>query len=285
MLNVRLASFILACVVGSFISHSLLSHALADDVPGQRTPKEWVERLDAPTFATRREAARELGELGLEAIDALSEGAQSPSNEVAERCFELLTKHFESGTQNVRQAAEQTLQKLAKNPSEGIANRARNVLAPKPAEANMPRNAPAPIRFQQRIAIQVLNGKQKKIEIERNGKKVVIRIDGDKHTVERPGNAASKPPVEYENEQALEKGDPEAHRLLKQFGQIRMLGPGQANGAQGRKLQAGGLRLQLNGRFPNIILNRKRRPEAAPEAEAAPSTPAEPGPEPDTTDV
>lgn len=244
--------------------------ATADDRPQplQRSAAEWVERLDASSFSARREATRRLEELGLDAIEALAEGARSPEPEVAQRCFDILTRHFESGTANVSEAAKTQLEALAADANPTTAGRAQNVLTPKPKPGPMRPSQPNVQQIRQRIAIRVANGKRT-IEVERNGKKIIIRVEGDKHIVERPGLVPPKPPAEYKDEQALEKADPEAHGLLKQFGAgrikiMRRGGPGQPL-QPGQPIRPGQLQIQLRNLF-----GKPQPPAPAPPQENAP---------------
>lgn len=228
--------------------------ATADDRPQplessaeERTAEQWVERLDASSFSARREATRRLEELGLDAIEALAEGARSPEPEVAQRCFDILTRHFESGTANVSEAAKKQLEALAADANSATAGRAQNVLTPQPKPMPMRPSQPNVQQIRQRIAIRMANGKRT-IEVERNGKKIIIRVEGDKHIVERPGSVPPQPPAEYKDAQALEKADPEAHGLLKQFGagRIQIIRRG---GVPGQPLQPGQLQIQLRNLF------------------------------------
>lgn len=269
MKTVRAAA-LLAVVLATLPSGFAGTAAAAEGPPtlessaSEPSAEHWLDRLNAPSFSARREATRRLEELGIDAIESLAEGARSPEPEVAQRCFDILTRHFESGTENVSEAAKQQLEALAKDADATTAQRAQNVLTPQPKPMPMRPTQPNVQQIRQRIAIRVGNGKRT-IEVERNGKKIIIRVEGDKHIVERPGTVPPQPPAEYKDEQALKKADPEAHGLLKQFGagRIKIM----QRGGPGQPLQPGQPR-QLQIQLRNLFGKPQPPAPAAPQEQA-----------------
>lgn len=181
--------------------------------------RQWVEQLDAPSFAARRQASRELHALGIEGIDALTEGARSASPEVSQRCLQLLQDHFRSGSPNVREASEDSLRELSNDADPGLAVRASRVLNLEKEEGETPAFEPGKMPnappVQRKVTIRNING-IRTIEVDENGRRVTIKVEGEQHTVERPG-AAEPQATRYPSEQALQEADREAYRILKQY--------------------------------------------------------------------
>ncbi len=212
-------TFLWSQIALATISFALLIPAQSAASDPSNAARQWVEQLDAPSFSARRQAFRELHALGIEGIDALTEGARSASPEVSQRCLQLLQDHFRSGSPNVREAAEHSLQELSNDADPGLAVRASRLLNPEnkggETPALEPRQMPNAPPVQRRVTIRNING-IRTIEVDENGRRVIIKVDGERHTVERPG-AAEAEVKRYPSAEALQEADREAHRLLEQY--------------------------------------------------------------------
>ena len=72
-----------------------------------------IEQLDAPEFGERQDASRRLGEGGRSVLPELEKAASAPSREVSGRALDILKLHFQRGDADLKQAAKDSLARLA----------------------------------------------------------------------------------------------------------------------------------------------------------------------------
>ncbi len=87
-------------------------------------------RLGSPQFEAREEATRKLPALGADAIEPLLAAAGGENLEVTCRAIRALAAIYESDDDEIFDAAEAALEKLAESPNRSAAQRAAEVLAP-----------------------------------------------------------------------------------------------------------------------------------------------------------
>jgi hypothetical protein len=92
-----------------------------------------IERLDGREFAERQAASQQLEEAGAVAIPQLELTATAGSREASGRALDVLKRHFERGTDEVKLAAREVLVRLAESDNPSTAQRARDVLNPRKA--------------------------------------------------------------------------------------------------------------------------------------------------------
>src|SRR4029453_4306966 len=121
-----------------------------------------IQQLDAPDFSERQEASRKLSEAGRAGFPEVEKAADSGSREVATRAVEILRRHFSGGDLETKQAAEESLKRLAKSGNPVAAQRASDALnpAPTPTIQQVPIGAinPALIPLIQQRGIQIQLG-------------------------------------------------------------------------------------------------------------------------------
>ena len=247
----------------SMLSLALLftAHAWADE-PGKAEPKstaDLVKQLDAESFSERQAASEALTALGKEALPALAEAAQGESTEVATRALDILRKHHESGSAELKAAAKESLQKLAAG--EGtVARRAGEVLNPKPMPATPavpPRIGLRPgIRIEPGMRIAVaggaIGGGGKRMTFKDvNGVKEIEVVEGERTTrieedpaksikikvTEKKDGKDETKEYEAKNAEELKEKHPEAHKLYEEY----------AKGAGGIRIE--GLRIEAAPAF------------------------------------
>jgi hypothetical protein len=89
-----------------------------------------VEQLDGPEFGERQEASRRLSEAGKSVLLELEKAVTGPSREVSGRALDILKLHFQRGDADLKQAAKESLTRLADSKNVSISQRARNVIEP-----------------------------------------------------------------------------------------------------------------------------------------------------------
>jgi hypothetical protein len=89
-----------------------------------------VARLGSPQFEVREEATRKLQALGADAIEPMLAAAGGENLEVTCRAIRALAAIYESDDDEIFDAAEAALEKLAESPNRSAAQRAAEVLAP-----------------------------------------------------------------------------------------------------------------------------------------------------------
>ena len=197
-----------------------------------------IEQLDAPRFADRQAAQQELADLGKAVLPALEKALESENREIAGRSFEVIQRHFAGEDAAMKAAAKESLERLAKSPSESVARRAKDLLSPpKPPEPQNPQIPPglqglriggARVQIQvagggpnvKRVSIKEING-VKEIEAHENGRKVKIVDDpanGIKleATETKDGKEETKK-YEAKNADELKTKHPEAHKLYDEY--------------------------------------------------------------------
>src|SRR4030095_4897364 len=95
-----------------------------------------IEGLDGAEFADRQEASHKLSETGKEAFPQLEKAVERGNREVAGRALDILKRHFQGQDSDSKQAAKQSLERLAVSNHATTAQRARNVLSPQNSIAN-----------------------------------------------------------------------------------------------------------------------------------------------------
>lgn len=256
-LGIGLAACVIGCV--SDAPHVWAQPEIAAGIP-QSDPTETqkvdanqlVEQLDSPAFSERRSAARGLRALGLGAIDALRQGVLRGSAEVTDRCFEILQGFYEAGTPNVSLAAKEALEDLAEAPDPMVAQRAERTLAPTPTtkpSPSVPQRGPNVAGMRIRMSVKNVNG-NRTIEYEENGKKTIIKTDGKRYSVQRPGDP-NPGPTDYPDLKSLKKQDPDAAKILAQNGPAQL-----GNGAMRLQIGPGP---GFGGGFPPELQKRLRQ--------------------------
>ena len=218
-----------------------------------------IKQLDAESFADRQAASKKLAAEADKAIGALEKAAASDSRETSMRAFEILKNHFDKGQPDVKEAARQALDRIAKSDLGAASRRATEALTPTPAPAVpqqpnvpgvarlMPIGAAPGIRIAAaRVAIAaggVGGGVETKIKIEDGVKttevkdkdrKVKIVEDGDKSlqlevTETKEGKEETKK-YEVKNAEELKSKHAEAYKIYEQYaakgGEIKIGGFG-----------------------------------------------------------
>ena len=95
-----------------------------------------IEDLDQPEFADRQEASQKLAELGKEAVPQLEKAVARGNREVSGRALDILKRHWEGQDADGKQAAKESLERLAGSDHATTAQRARNVLYPRKEPAS-----------------------------------------------------------------------------------------------------------------------------------------------------
>jgi hypothetical protein len=244
-------------VVG-FVATSLSAEELTRATPDFEA---LIQQLDANQFSERQAASEELSRAGSAAFPALEKAAQSESREASERAVDILETHLAGDDTETKQAARESLQRLADDPSSRAGRLADQVLNPPPssmrtlrggvirpavrvAGANIRVNA-VPARFVKRVQVSNNNG-VKEIQVEENGRKVKI-IDDPKEGIElevtekKDGKEATEK-FKAKDAAELKQKHPEAHKIYDEF------------------KQNGGVQIQVGGAAPPA-----QRPAAVPQ--------------------
>lgn len=230
------AQVCLAVACGAAESRSAPRNASAEQIAG------WIRQLDAPRFAERTEATRQLEEAGKVAFPALAEAALGESREVTLRAIEILRKHSQEGDELTKTAARECLQKIADSGHASMARRAKEALNPPQPPPTLPNirlgpimpNAPiGPQQVQVQIQVNAFGGNQtrriqikngvKQTEISENDLKIkitegaqgdiqmeVTRQKDGKETVEK---------ISAKNADELKKTHPDAGKLYDRYQQ------------------------------------------------------------------
>ncbi len=199
---------------------------------------EWIKQLNSDRFTERTEASKRLEAAGKTAFPALAEAATGENREVSLRAIEVLRKHFEQGNQATKDAAKQSLQKIADSQHESAAQRAKEVLNPPPPQTQvapgirvmpgLPGLQLVPqIRVQGQAAgggvtrqIRVNNG-VKEIEVSENGCKTKITDDPNQgikiEVAETKDGKETKRIYAAKNVEDLKKNHPEGYQLYEKY--------------------------------------------------------------------
>jgi hypothetical protein len=90
--------------------------------------EQWIRELDAPEFAQREAATRQLIDAGSVAREALIQAAQSGSLETTARAITILRKWYTSGQDDLVEAAETAFEQLLESKNRNVASRSAAVL-------------------------------------------------------------------------------------------------------------------------------------------------------------
>lgn len=102
--------------------------APAQPAPSKLDIEQWIADLNAPEFAKREEATRQLIDAGVVAVEPLIEVSKSSGLEVSVRITAVLRAWFTSGQEELVEAAETALEQLSESKNRSIANRSVAVL-------------------------------------------------------------------------------------------------------------------------------------------------------------
>mgnify|MGYP003385108248 CR=1 FL=1 len=137
----RQALFVISLIAVLIALQAIPVHVVADPpakplkatTPAKPSPskvdiEQWIADLNAPEFAKREEATRQLIDAGTAAVEPLSEASKSSGLEVSVRNTENLRAWFASGQEELVEAAETTLEQLSESKNRSIASRSVAVL-------------------------------------------------------------------------------------------------------------------------------------------------------------
>ncbi len=105
----------------------------ASESAGGLSPAEiaqLIDQLDSPEFGERQEASRRLSEAGKSALTEIEKAVAAPSREVSGRALDILKLHFQRGDADIKQAAKESLTRLAASKNESLSQRAHSVIDP-----------------------------------------------------------------------------------------------------------------------------------------------------------
>jgi hypothetical protein len=234
--RIQLLAIVAAAYMLSSIGFIGLQVRAADEPPTSAAAESieisrWIEQLDADQFAQRSEANKRLEEAGKQACPQLADTAIGGSREARLRAIEILRKHIEDGDEDTQAAAKQALERIAQSDQPASAQRAKEILNPKPAApAGIPGFGIVPGQIQ--IQINAIGGRQarrvqinngvKQIEVDDNGTKVKITDDPNKgirvETTEKKEGKEQTKQYSAKNADELKKKHPEAYRLYEKYG-------------------------------------------------------------------
>jgi hypothetical protein len=252
-----------------------------------------IRRLDANEFSQRQDASDKLAQLGSAAFPSLEQAAKSDSREVSQRSLEILKKHYQSADTPTKQAAKQSLERLAQGMGSRAGRLAEEILNPPPplqyapqvvvrprvnrvAAANIRMNI-APGGFTRRMHVRNNNG-VKEIELQENGKKVKI-VDDPKQGIqvevtEKKDGKETTQKYAAKDAEELKQKHPDAHKIYDEIGkqnngaqiriggaQLRPLLPGQAIPAQPIPVDAAQARAQQMEAMQRALQNLDRHIE------------------------
>ncbi|MCI0356985.1 MAG: hypothetical protein L0211_00675 [Planctomycetaceae bacterium] len=205
-----------------------------------------IQQLDAPEFSERQEASRKLSEAGKAVFPEVEKAADAGSREVATRAVEILRRHYSGGDLETKQAAEESLKRLAGSGNAAAAQRATQALNP-PAAATIPQPAIAginPVILQQlqqqgiqiqlggiapiqngvhRTRVRVVNG-LREIEVQKNGNITKVKdVAGGgieaSITEIHPNGKENTRKIEAKDLDDLKKKDADAARIYETYNQ------------------------------------------------------------------
>ncbi len=215
--------------VGALLGGVLRANEAVTDPAGDVT--KLVKSLDANHFSDRQAATDKLRRLGKEAFPALEAAARSESREVAQRAFDILQDHFQSDDPATKQAAHDTLKRLADDASSAAGRRAANILHPPPE----PRDALLPAAQRMRIQLGAIrpavgriniarrvNNNRRETDIDENGKKMRIVEDPvngiEVEVTETKNGKVAKQKYAAKDAADLKKNHPAAHEIYERYG-------------------------------------------------------------------
>jgi len=203
----------------------------------------WTKQLDSDKFVERDQASRKLTAAGKAALPALAEAVKSPSREVVNRAFEILTGHLASSDAALAGDARAALEAIAKSDDAALARRAAALLKPDdPPTPNArfgrlggigriqigggiqlgPGGALQLQAGGARVQMRNVNG-NKTIDAEENGRKVHIE-DSPQNGIamsvtEKKGDKEETTKYAAASLDELKKKHPEAAKLYEQYNQ------------------------------------------------------------------
>lgn len=227
----------LAASMGLSADPSAVDNAAATS-PESAQVAEWIKQLSSDRFTERTEASKRLLAAGRAAFPALAEAATGENREVSLRAIEVLRKQFEQGDQATKDAAQQTLQRIADSNHESAAQRAKEVLNPPPPETPVapglqviPGIPGLQIMPQIQIQVQAAGGGQarqfrvnngiKEIEATENGCKTKITEDPNQgikiEVAETKDGKETKRTYAAKTAEDLKKNHPEGYQLYEKY--------------------------------------------------------------------
>jgi hypothetical protein len=205
----------------------------------------WIEQLDRPAYGERQAASQQLENAGAAALAHLEATVSSGSREASGRALDVLKRHFQRGSDDVKLAARETLARLAENPNASTAQRARDILKPPATAATT-----TPIRFQpamqprinvfggaipanpaafRRVSVSEINGRRI-VEIDDRERLVIMEVaPGGGITVEIADKQNPRNPkrrLDAKDLAELKRKDAELGRLYEQHGGATQRLPG-----------------------------------------------------------
>jgi hypothetical protein len=177
---------VLLSAATAFAGELPIAEAAAEPAIGQIA--SLIEQFNHPEFGQRQSASQQLEEAGSAALAHLETAVAAGSREASNRSLDILKRHFQSGSDELKLAAREALQRLAQNSSPSMAQRARNVLNPPQIAATT-----TPVRFQPAIPPQInlFGGPApanpaafRRISVsDINGRKVIDIDDRERHVI------------------------------------------------------------------------------------------------------
>jgi hypothetical protein len=235
-------NWLFLAAVGFLVPGQLHSEGLPSSEPSSepciRHIAAWIERLDCPAYSERQTASQRLEDAGAAALAELESAIVSGSREASGRALDILKRHFETGAEDLKMAAQDVLVRLAGHTSASTAQRARNILNP-PREANMAGpmpvgllqpmpgrgnfvgGPPANPGFFRRISVSDINGRRT-IDIDERERRIILATAPrggievevtDKQNRRNPTRVVSAKDLDE-----LKRKDPELGRLYEQHG-------------------------------------------------------------------
>ncbi len=203
---------------------------------------ELIRGLDAPQFADRNAASRQLQQLGPAVCPALADTAVSGSREQRNRALGILEQLFQDGQPAAREAAQQALEAIASSDHEASARRANKILEPKqePPAALMRNVVPGQIQIQMNAIAGGIGGRAVQRMMIRDGVKQIETDDGQRKikVVEDP-----KKGIEVEITEKKDGEDQTEKFQVKDGKELAERHP-DAHALYQRMQQGGGIRIQ-----------------------------------------
>jgi len=117
-------------ISGAMAAEGLVPTADSDAALSPAEIARLIEQLDSPLFGERQDASRRLSDAGKPVLSDLEKAATVPSREVSARALDILKSHFQRGDADTKQAAKESLTRLASSNNASISQRAHSVIDP-----------------------------------------------------------------------------------------------------------------------------------------------------------
>jgi len=117
-------------ISGAIAAEGLVPTADSDAALSPAEIARLIEQLDSPLFGERQDASRRLNDAGKSVLSDLEKAATVPSREVSARALDILKSHFQRGDADAKQAAKESLTRLAGSNNASISQRAHSVIDP-----------------------------------------------------------------------------------------------------------------------------------------------------------